>query len=148
MNALVHLYKACWDSQTVPMAWKQGVIRLIPKGSATDSPNEPSNFRPIALTSCVGKIFTSVLKNRWFDYMIGNQFLDTNIQKALVKNIPGCTEQYSKLLAAVHEAFKKQKLISVCWLDLANAYGSGASRPNRLHTPVFTMQAPNFEAYM
>ena len=50
--------------------------------------------------------------------------LDTNTQKAFVKNIPGCTEQYHKLLGAVLEAFRRHKSISVCCLDLANAYGS------------------------
>ena len=124
LSALVDLYNTCWDSAAVPLAWKQGVISLIPKEAATSNPSEPSNFRPIALTSCVGKVFTSILRNRWLNYMVANHFLDTNIQKAFVKNIPGCTEQYSKLLAAVQEAFKKHKFIAVCWLDLANAYGS------------------------
>ena len=49
--ALEDLYNSCWESQTVPLAWKQGVIRLIPKHSAIDNPAEPGNFRPIALTS-------------------------------------------------------------------------------------------------
>ena len=66
LPALVDLYNACWQSQAVPLAWKQGVIKLIPKQSAADNPAEPSNFRPIALTSCVGKVFTSILKDRWF----------------------------------------------------------------------------------
>lgn len=55
--ALVNLFNACWESQVVPQAWKQGVIRLIPKQSASTSPADPGNFRPIALTSCVGKVF-------------------------------------------------------------------------------------------
>ena len=124
LAALADLYNTCWDLQTVPLAWKQGVIRLIPKEAATDNPTEPSNFRPIALTSCVGKVFTSILKNRWLHYLIANQYLDTNTQKAFVRNIPGCTEQYRKLLGAIMEAFRRHKSISVCWLDLANAYGS------------------------
>ena len=56
--------------------------------------------------------------------MIANQYLDTNTQKAFVRSVPGCTEQYHKRLGAITEAFKKHKSISVCWLDLANAYGS------------------------
>ena len=56
--------------------------------------------------------------------MIANEYLDTNTQKACVRNIPGCTEQYQKLLGAVNEAFWRHKSISVCWVDLANAYGS------------------------
>ena len=59
--------------------------------------------------------------------MIANQYLDTNSQKAFVKNVRRCTEYYQKLLgAAVTEAFKKHKSISLCWLDIANAYGSVA----------------------
>ena len=56
--------------------------------------------------------------------MIANGYLDTNIQKAFVRNIPGCTEQYRKLLGAITEAFRRHKSFTVCWLDLANAYGS------------------------
>ena len=99
-------------------------MRLIPKESALTKPEEPGNFRPIALTSCVGKVFTSILKNRWMDFMISNRFLKTNIQKAFIKNIPGCTEQFHKLLSAIQESHHKHKSITVCWLDLANAYGS------------------------
>ena len=124
LPALVDLYNACWESQTVPLAWKHGVIRLIPKQSATDNPAESGHFRPIALTSCVGKVFTSILKDRWLQYMIANEYLDTNTQKAFIRNIPGCMEQYQKLLGAVNEAFRRHKSISVCWLDLANAYAS------------------------
>ena len=124
LPAVASLYNACWESQTVPLAWKQGVIRLIPKQSAADNPAEPGNYRPIALTSCVGKVFTSILRDRWLHYMIANGYLDTSIQKAFVRNVPGCTEQYHKPLGALTEAFKRHKSITVCWLDLANAYGS------------------------
>ena len=100
------------------------MIHLIPKQSASDDPTQPGNYRPIALTSCVGKVFTSILKDSLLQYMIGNGYLDINIQKAFVRNIPGCMEQYSKLLRAVSEAFRRHKSITVCWLDLANAFGS------------------------
>ena len=38
--------------------------------------------------------------------------------------ISGCSEQSIKLAAAQQEAFSKHRSITVCWLDLANAYGS------------------------
>ena len=38
--------------------------------------------------------------------------------------VPGCVEQSTKLAAALHEAHTKHRSITVCWLDLANAYGS------------------------
>ena len=41
-----------------------------------------------------------------------------------MRNIPGCTQQFHKLLAAIQESHQRHKSITVCWLDLANAYGS------------------------
>ena len=63
--ALLDLFNACWSSRLVPAAWKVGVIRLIPQGSVDEDPRNSSNFRPIALTPCIGKLFTTILKNRW-----------------------------------------------------------------------------------
>ena len=62
--ALLSLFNMCWEQHHVPKPWKQGVIRLIPKTAAATDPHLPANFRPIALTSCVGKVFTTMLKNR------------------------------------------------------------------------------------
>ena len=83
------------------------MIRLILKEAAKTNPQEPGNFRPIALTSCIGKVFTSTLKNRWMDFTLSNGYLNTNIQKAFMRNIPDCTEQFYKLMAAVQEAHRK-----------------------------------------
>ena len=122
--ALVDLFTCCWMSKTIPSSWKVAGIKLLGKTSAVDNPSSPTNFRPIALTSCIGKIFTTILKNRWLDYMLKNGYLNTNIQKAFVSNIPGCTEHQAKLAAVLSEARKKHKSLAVAWLDLANAYGS------------------------
>ena len=122
--ALSNLYNLCWISSSVPQAWKQAVVRLIPKHSAAACPSDPANFRPIALTSCIGKVFTSILKNRFFSFMLQNGYMDTVIQKAFVNSIPGCAEHHCKLASVIKEATEKHRSLSVCWLDLANAYGS------------------------
>ena len=64
MPALLNLYNLCWKTGSVPQAWGDGVIRLIPKEAAKENPVEPGHFRPIALTSCIGKVFSSILKHR------------------------------------------------------------------------------------
>ena len=74
--ALFHLFNSCWSTATVPKAWKQAVVRLIPKVSASDCPDDPVNFRPIALTPCVGKLFSSILKNRFLSYMLQNGYME------------------------------------------------------------------------
>ena len=124
LPALCDLYNACWSSGSVPPAWKQAVIHLIPKSSAATSPSDLCNFRPITITSCVGKIFTSILRSRWLSFMISNGYMNTDVQKAFVKGIPGCSEHYCKLATIIKDSREKHRSLSVCWLDLANAYGS------------------------
>ncbi len=123
-KALVGLYNHCWQTKTVPLAWKTAGIKLLGKGSTIDDPTLPSNFRPIALTSCLGKIFTTILKNRWLSYMLENGYLDPKVQKAFMTATPGCTEHHSKLATILFEARRKHKSLAVAWLDLPNAYGS------------------------
>ena len=122
--ALCHIYNLCWESASVPQAWKKAVVRLIPKSSASACPSDPANFRPIALKSCIGKVFTSILKNRFLSFMLQNGYMDTDIQKAFLSGIPGCAEHHCKLASVIKDATVKHRSLSVCWLDLANAYGS------------------------
>ena len=122
--ALADLFSLCWKLGEVPSGWKCAVIKLIPKTDASNDPANPSNFRPIALTSCVGKFFITILKNRWLSFVTSNNYLDTSVQKAFLPGVPGCLEQYTKPSAAIADAHKRHRSLTVCWLDLANAYGS------------------------
>ena len=56
--------------------------------------------------------------------MLSNGYMDKNIQKAFINGIPGCFKHQAKLATAIQEARRKHKSLTVCWLDLANAYGS------------------------
>ena len=55
--ALVKLFNTCWAQSTIPGEWKCAAIKLIPKNSASEDNTNPGNFRPIALTPCVGKLY-------------------------------------------------------------------------------------------
>ena len=108
----------------MPQLWKTAAIKLIPKKTAAEDPTQPSNFRPIALTPSTGKLFTTILRDRWLSFMIHNKFIDRSIQKAFMPSTPGCIENHLKLMSVLSEARKKHKALAVCWLDLKNAYGS------------------------
>ena len=122
--ALVHLFNICWTQSFIPCEWKTAAVKLIAKESAGKDPSNPAHFRPIALTPCVGKIFTTLLRNRWLHYMLANGYLDSSLQKAFMPTIPGCTEHHLKLPSILAESRSKHKSLAVCWLDLAKAYGS------------------------
>ena len=55
---LVKLFHLCLSTSTFPSCWKFAHIQPVPKKG--DRSN-PSNYRPIALTSCLSKAFESIL---------------------------------------------------------------------------------------
>ena len=59
---LVHIFNLAWCTGTIPTSWQVAVIKLLPKSTSASDPADPSLFRPIALTSCIGKLYTSILK--------------------------------------------------------------------------------------
>ena len=124
LTALLHMYNCCWTTRAIPTAWKVGIVHLLGKKKAANDSTNPSYFRPIALTSCVSKVFTSLVKRRWLSFMVSNNFLNTATHKAFIDGVPGCSEHHLKLLTMLREAQRRRKSLCVCWLDLANAFGS------------------------
>ena len=124
LPALFNMFNLCWTSSTVPSAWRLAAVKLIGKSAAEANPSLPNNFRPIALTPCVGKLFSTIIRNRWLNYMLTNNYFDRSIQKAFMPATSGCTEHHLKLTTIMNDAKKKKRSLGICWLDLANAYGS------------------------
>ena len=82
--ALLDLFNCCWSTRSVPPLWKRAVNKLIPKPSASMEPSNLSNFRPIALTPDVDKLYTDILKDRWIKFMTENHYWSSDIQKASI----------------------------------------------------------------
>ena len=61
--ALVHLFNQCMQNRVYP--WKESVVTPLHKKGCSYDPN---NYRAIAVSSNVGKLFSSVLLNRLVDF--------------------------------------------------------------------------------
>jgi hypothetical protein len=64
-NAMAHLlqlYNSFWNTGCFPEAWKKQKVLPIPKPQKPRS--DIGSYRPIALTSCVAKIFDNLIKSR------------------------------------------------------------------------------------
>ncbi|MCG8093283.1 MAG: reverse transcriptase family protein, partial [Candidatus Thiodiazotropha endolucinida] len=62
-----HLFNLILDSGIVPESWALGDILPIYKNKGCM--NLPENYRPITLLSCLGKLFTSILNKRLYNYV-------------------------------------------------------------------------------
>ncbi|CAB4034717.1 Hypothetical predicted protein [Paramuricea clavata] len=66
------LFSHCFKKRDVPPAWKSAITVLIYKKGSTDN---PSNFRPIALMSCLYKLVMGVIAKRLTSWAIDNDLL-------------------------------------------------------------------------
>ena len=60
-NVFLHLFNSIRASSFYPTIWKKDILHPIHKSEEKDDPN---NFRGIAISSCFGKLFTKLLRNR------------------------------------------------------------------------------------
>ena len=87
-TALHRIIKYCWKNDTFQTEWKYAFTVLIYK---RESNKEPSNFRPITLQPVLAKVYSSIIRNRMYTFLIKNKFIETNLQKrVLVRDFRDC----------------------------------------------------------
>ena len=110
----------CWRERKFPSRWKHAFTILIhKKGSNMKS----SNFCPITLQPVFAKIHSSLIRNRIYNFLLENQFIESNIQKGFFRAISGTIEHTELLTHIIKHAENKQRQIIITLLDLKHASG-------------------------
>ena len=117
---LLEIIRTAWESKQSPVDWKQAITVLIHKKGSND---DSQNFRPITLQCVFLKVYTSLIRNRIFQFLKANGFIECNIQKDFTPKVSGTFEHTSQLAYLLRHAKKNQKSIVVTLLDLKNAFG-------------------------
>lgn len=118
---LYTIFCRVWHLGTVPTSWQQAVIVLIHKSGAA---SDPTNFRPIALSNCDGKLFFSLVSRKICTYMKVNSYWSGLDQKGFLPGISGCVEHASLTAEALRNAQSTKSSLCIAWVDLRNAFGS------------------------
>jgi len=121
-NFLATLYsKILLQSHSAPISWCQGKTILLYKKGDTSL---PKNFRPITLTSVIGKLFHRILSLRLEKFVLSNKLLDSSIQKGFLFGINGTMEHIFCIDSLLANARSSKEPIVMSFLDLKNAFGS------------------------
>ena len=117
---LLALYTEVWNQKYIPKEWRKAITILIHK---KDTNSDPANFRPITLEPVALKIFTSLLRNRMYNFLLNNNYIETDIQKGFIPGMSGTFEHIAHLSYVVNQARNKQRSLTVTLVDLRNAFG-------------------------
>ena len=104
-----------------PLSWGESIIKLIHKKGTTE---DPSNFRPIALSNTIGKTFHLILAKRTTDYLTKNGLFDPTVQNAFLPGISGCTEHNTVMEEIIRDIKHRKHTAHIAFFDLADAFGS------------------------
>ena len=118
LELLLSIYNDIWTTGVVPNSWKNAFIIPIPKQGKDLT--DPSNYRPIALTSCICKTFERMVNYRLVWYLETNNLI--NEYQSGFRHQRSTNDHLVRLESFVRDAFiKKEHLVSV-FFDLEKAY--------------------------
>jgi hypothetical protein len=103
-----------------PSQWAQGYISPIYKSG---NPHDPSNYRGITITSCIAKVFNSVLNNRLEDYLTVNNIIHESQIAFKKKSRP--SDHMFVLRTLIDKMVKNdRKKLYTCFVDFQKAFDS------------------------
>ena len=118
LDFLLQAYNEVWVSGKFPTSWKQATIIPIPKPGEDNT--EPSNYCPIALTSCLCKTLERII-NTLLIWFLESNGLITNFQCGF-RSKRSTVDHLVRLETFVREAFIKNEGLTAVFFDLEKAY--------------------------
>ena len=115
---LLDTLNGLWVSHTSPKSWK--ISEIVPAFKPGKDPENPRNYRPIALTSCLCKLFERMVNNRLVWYLESKNLL-SNRQFGFRKN-RSTLDPLLMLSREIQNAFAIQNQVVGVFFDLEKAY--------------------------
>ncbi|GIY44232.1 retrovirus-related Pol polyprotein from type-1 retrotransposable element R2 [Caerostris darwini] len=118
-QVLTRIFNICLHHQRVPQVWKDSTTILLPKGG---DPLLPTNWRPIASSNTIYKLFMKCVAERFKDWPLRYEVLSSS-QKGFMPH-DGVLEHNFLMHKRFEDARTTKKELCLAWLDVTNAFGS------------------------
>lgn len=115
---LLHLFNSLLHNGVVPQDWKEAVV--IPLLKADKNPEDPKSYRPISLTSCLGKAMEKIITKRLNWHLENYNYLQPS--QAGFRTDRSTTDHIVQLKQYVKLGFNKGKSTTAVLLDITKAY--------------------------
>jgi hypothetical protein len=123
LQYIANLFGACIEHSKVPQTWKRSrTVFLYKKGEIA----LPENWRLITITSCVYRIFMSMISEfiQQHIHKCGRRKIFSASQKGFVMGIQGCMEHAVMTREIIAHAKRFKKPLFMVQIDFSNAFGS------------------------
>ena len=115
---IVELFNRCYSQGTVPSMWKHAIVTPIPKQGKPRK--EVGSYRPISLTSHLGKIYERILKGRLEHFCESKGIIP--LYQAGFRRGRGVTDHIVSLASHVKKALQKRRPLYACFFDIHRAF--------------------------
>lgn len=115
---LLQLFNESWKTGVVPQVWKDAEMIPIPKPDKDKTSTD--GYRPISLTSCVGKLIERMINTRLVHFLEVNNLINNN--QAAFRKHRSTEDQITYLSQMIEDGFQKKKSTLVVWVDLEKAF--------------------------
>ena len=112
------LFNTCLSSGNYPISWAEGYITPVHKSNAITDPN---NYRGIAVTSAIGKLFNSVLNSRLDSFLEKHQIIN-KCQVGFTRKAR--TTDHLFILKCIFDEYcsSKDGRVFACFVDFQKAF--------------------------
>ena len=115
---LLNIFNTIWLHDVYPNRWRTSTVFAFPKPGKTTT--DTANYRPIALTTCVGKLLERIVHTRLMQHLESNNLI-SQIQFGFRKN-HSTTDSLLRLRNFVQENKRQRRYSAAIFFDLKKAY--------------------------
>ncbi|KAG1682981.1 RNA-directed DNA polymerase from mobile element jockey [Nymphon striatum] len=115
---MLNIFNTIWITGAIPSSWLEATVIPIPKPGKDHT--DPSNYRPIALTSCICKTMERMINCRLTYYLESNNIL-TRYQSGFRRH-RSTIDHLVRFETLVREAFVRREHLAAVFFDLEKAY--------------------------
>jgi hypothetical protein len=117
-NQVLRLFNLSLINEKIPKNWSLSYVTMIPKKS--DDKSDPGNYRPISLTSCLGKLCERLILIRLEKFLRKNNIIIK--QQSGFRTKRQTSDNIVFLTQKIKESFNNGKKVTVLFFDIAKAF--------------------------
>ena len=117
LKTLLAIFNDIWETGKFPESWELATIIPIPKPGKDHA--EPTNYRPIALTSCICKTLERMINTRLVWYLEFNNLISP-VQSGF-RSERSTNDNLVRLETFIRDAFVKKEHVVAVFFDLEKA---------------------------